>query len=313
MRAVQINQYGGTEVIKVNQDIPKPSVQPGQVLVEVHAVSLNRIDSFLRSGYLQQMMPMQLPLTLAGDFAGTISEVGEGVTDFKVGDEAYGQAGVYQGGSGSLAEFTVAASGKVAKKPTTVGMNEAASLPLVGASAIQGLEEHIQTKTGQNILIHGGAGGIGSLAIQLAKFHGAYVAATVADSEADFAKSLGANQVIDYTTQDFTKVLKDFDAVFDLVGGETATKSFKVLKKGGVLVSMAGQPDQQLAKEHEVTAIAQMTQTSTRQLIRLAELVDSGKIKPQVDKVFAFTEAKEAFDYFEQEHPKGKVGLKLKF
>lgn len=312
MKAVQIKQYGGIEAIEINQDAPKPTAQPGQVVVEVHAASLNRIDTIIRSGVMQQMMPVQFPHTLSGDFAGVVTEVGDGVTGIAVGDEVYGQAGALLGGSGSLAEFTAASESKVAKKPTSIDMVKAASLPLVGASAIQGIEEHIQIKEGQKLLIHGGAGGIGSLAIQIAKLHGAYVATTVNGKDVDFVKSLGADEVIDYKTQNFTQILKDFDAVFDTAGGDTTTKSYAVLKKGGILVSMAGQPDLELVKQRGVTALSQMTQASTQQLQRIAELVNSGKLVPQVDKVFPLSESKEAFEYFEKENPKGKVVVTVK-
>ncbi|QQS23261.1 NADP-dependent oxidoreductase [bacterium] len=311
MKAVQIKQYGGTEAIEITSDTSTPTVQSGQVVVEVHAASLNRIDSAIRSGYLQQMMPINFPSTLGGDFAGVVTEVGEGVTGLSIGDEVYGQAGALLGGSGSLAEFTAAPSGKVAKKPTSVDMNQAASLPLVGASAIQGIEEHINIQSGQKILIQGGAGGIGSLAIQLAKLRGAYVATTVATDDIEFAKSLGADEVIDYKTQDFTTIIKDYDAAF-VTAQPTLEGSVKAVKKGGIVVSMVGPADEAMAKEHEVTVIPQMTQTSTEQLTRLAELVDSGKVKPQVDKVFTLDQIKEAFDFFEKNNPRGKVVVTIK-
>ena len=311
MKAAQIKQYGGTEVIEVTQDATKPQPQAGQVLVEVNAASLNRIDTIIRSGMMQQMMPVTFPANLGGDFAGVVTEVGKGVTNIKSGDEVYGQANVILGGTGSLAEYTISASDKVAKKPTSIDMSQAASLPLVGASAIQALEEHINIQSGQKILIHGGAGGIGSLAIQIAKSHGAYVATTVATDDVEYAKSLGADEVIDYKTQDFTSLVKDYDAVF-VNAPSTLNDSLKVVKKGGILVSMVGPADESLAKEHEVTVIPQMTNASTEQLVRLAELVDSGKVKPQVEKVFPLEQTKEAFEYFEQQHPKGKVVIAIK-
>lgn len=311
MKAVQINTYGDTRVIEINENAPKPQPAQGQILVEVHAASLNRIDSAIRSGYLQQMLPITFPATLGGDFAGVVTEVKEGETDLKVGDEVYGQASALTGGSGSLAEYVAALNSKVAKNPSSIAMTLTASLPLVGASAIQAIEEHIKIQNGQKILIHGGAGGIGSLAIQLAKLHGAYVTTTVATDDIEFAKSLGADEVIDYKTRDFTSLVKDYDAVF-ATAQPTLNDSIKVLKKGGILVSMVGPADETLAKEHDVTVIPQMTETSTAQLIRLAELVNSGKIKPQVEKVFSINQAKEAFDYFEQQHPKGKVVVDIK-
>ncbi len=174
------------------------------------------------------------------------------------------------------------------------------------------MEEHIKLGRGQKILIQGGAGGIGSISIQLAKHLGAYVATTVSSEDIEFVKSLGVDEVIDYKAEKFEDKLSDFDAVFDLVGGDTTDRSFKVLKKGGILVSMVGQPKEELAQEVGVTAIGQGTQTNSQHLIRLATLVDQGVIKPQVSKVFPLTEVKEAFDYLEKSSPKGKVVLKIK-
>jgi NADPH:quinone reductase and related Zn-dependent oxidoreductases len=311
MKAITINKYGGTEVIETSNDSQKPAIKAGQILVEVHAASLNRIDSVIRAGYLHQMMPLNFPSVLGGDFAGIVAEVGEGVTNVKTGDEVYGYAGAFLGGSGSLAEYTSASVDKVSKKPISIDMATAASLPLAGASAIQAIEEHIKLRKGQKILIHGGSGGIGSLAIQLAKFHEAYVATTVSTSNIELAKQLGADEVIDYKTNDFTSIIKDYDAVL-VAAAEELGNSYKVLKKGGTLVSIVGNADENLAKEHGITAITQMTQTSTSQLKRLGELVDSGKIKPLIDKTFTLNNAKEAFDYFEQKHPRGKVVIKIK-
>ena len=311
MKAVQIKQYGGTEAIEITQDAADPAAQSGQVVVEIHAASLNRIDTIIRSGYMDQMMPLNFPSTLGGDFAGVVTEIGEGVTGLSVGDEVYGQAGALMGGTGSLAEYTATSNGKIAKKPASVDMTQAASLPLVGASAIQGIEEHANIQSGQKILIHGGAGGMGSLAIQLAKLRGAYVATTVATDDLEFAKSLGADEVIDYKTQDFTTIIKDYDAVF-ATAQPSLNDSVKVLKKGGILVSMVGAVDEALTKEYEVTVIPQMTQVSTEQLTRLAQLIDGGEVKPQVDKVFTLDQVKEAFDYFEHQNPRGKVVVTIK-
>jgi NADPH:quinone reductase-like Zn-dependent oxidoreductase len=310
MKATIINKYGGTEVIETSDDIQKPAVKAGQVLVEVHAASLNRIDSVIRAGYLHQLMPLNFPSVLGGDFAGIVAQVGEGATNVKTGDEVYGYAGAFLGGSGSLAENTSVSVDKVPKKPKSIDMATAASLPLAGASAIQAIEEHIKLQKGQKILIHGGSGGIGSLAIQLAKLHEAYVATTVSTSNIELAKKLGADEVIDYKTNDFTTIIKDYDAVL-VAAAEELNNSYKVVKKGGILVSIAGNVDENLAKEHGITAITQMTRTSTSQLKRLGELVDSGKLKPLIDKTFTFNDAKEAFDYFEQKHPRGKVVIRI--
>ena len=312
MKAAQINKYGSVEVIEINEYAPDPSLKPDQILAEVYAASLNPFDSFIRGGYLKEKVPLELPVTLGGDFAGIVTKVGQDVANFKVGDEVYGAALVVAGGSGSLAEFVAGNTANLAQKPKNIDFVSAASLPLVGASAIQALENHIKLRKGQKILIHGGAGGIGSIAIQLAKAIGAYVATTVSTKDVEFAKSLGADEVIDYKNQDFEKILKDFDAVFVTGGADVADKSFKVLKKGGTIVSMIGAPSADLAEKYGINAIGQATDTSSERLGTLAKYVEEGKMKPQIDKVFPLEEAKEAFRYLEEGHPRGKVVLKIK-
>lgn len=195
MKAAQIKNYGGIDAIEINSNAQKPLLQQGQVLVEVHAASLNRIDSAVRNGYLQKMMPLPLPLTLGGDFAGVVTEIGKDVADFKVGDKVYGNAGVYKGGSGSLAEFVASKSENTYFKPTSIDFTKSAAFPLEGASALQGIEEELKVQAGQKILIQGGAGGIGSLAIQIAKMHGAFVATTVGTDDVEFVKNLSKKRI----------------------------------------------------------------------------------------------------------------------
>lgn len=312
MKAVQINSYGGVNVLEVAENVPKPSASEGQVLVEVCAASINPFDWKVREGYAKDYIKLKFPATIGGDFSGVVVGLGEGVADFKVGDEVYGQAAVYAGGTGAFAQFLVAAVGKIAIKPKNIDFLSAASLPLVGISALQALENHIHLKKDQKILIHGGAGGIGTIAVQLAKTLGAYVATTVSGDDRAYVKSLGADQVIDYKSEVFEDLLADFDAVFDTVGGETADRSFKILKKGGIIVSMVGRPSEELGKKYGVSAIGQNTEGNRERLNRLAKLVEGGKIKPQIDKVFPIDEIKEAFLHLEKGHPRGKVVLKIK-
>lgn len=312
MIAVQINSYGGNEVITINKNALMPVPSSSQVLIEVNAAGLNPVDSAIRAGYLKEILPLKFPATLGGDFSGVIVKVGEGVSNFKKGDKVYGQAIVWNGGSGSLAEFVAANAVNTGKQPKNIKDIEAASLPLAGVSALQALEEHIKLKAGQKILIHGGAGGIGSIAIQIAKALGGYVATTASAKDKDYVKKLGADKVIDFRNEAFEEILKDYDAVFDTAGGETTNKSFRVIKNGGVLVTLAGQPDQVLAEKYHVIAIGQMTDTNTPRLNRLAELVDSGKIKAQIDKVFPIDQASEAFKHLSEGHPRGKVMVKIK-
>jgi NADPH:quinone reductase-like Zn-dependent oxidoreductase len=312
MKAAKYSNYGGIDVLKVVTDADKPVIHDGQVLVEVEAVSINPVDFKVRLGYMKDFVPLKFPAIIGGDFAGIVKETRGGDSGFKVGDKVYGQAIVLNGGSGSFAEFVAANTANTAHMPQTVDFLKAAALPLAGASAVQAIEDAIKLKKGQKILVHGGAGGIGSIAIQLAKSIGAQVATTVSEKDVSFVKELGADIVIDYHKQQFDKDLKDFDAVLDLVGGDATAKSIKVLKKGGILVSLAGRPDEALAQKSGVTAMGQMTVTDTKHLDRLAELVDKGVIRIHIDKVFTIDRALEAFTYAENSHPRGKVVLTMK-
>ena len=310
MKAAQIKKYGGPEVIEINS-IDDPVIKEGQVLVEIHAAGVNPVDWKIREGYMDKMAPLNFPATLGGDFAGVITNAGV-VSEFKVGDAVYGSVLILGAGSGAFAEFAAAKKETIAIKPKNTDYIEAAALPLVGVSAYQALVEHMHLAKGQKILVHGGAGGIGSVAIQLAKHLGAYVAATAGSSDIEFVKNLGADEVIDYQKQKFENIVHDFDAVFDPVGGETYTKSFEVLKKAGIIVSMVEQPNENLMQQFEVTAISQFTKINTERLNQLTELVEKGMIKIHVDKVFPLNEAGEALSYLQTGHPKGKVAIKVK-
>lgn len=311
MKAAQIKEYGDPSVVTV-QEIEKPAVKDGQVLVAVHAASLNPFDTIIRAGYMKEMVPLNFPATLGGDIAGEVIEIGAGVESVAVGDTVYGQANVVAGNSGAFAEYAATAAGQVAKAPSNVSSTEAASLPLVGVSALQAIHEHIALTAGQKILIIGGNGGIGRVAIQVAKHIGAYVATTTSSEGIETVKSLGADEVIDYTSQDFTELLHDFDAVFDTVGGDEFAKALTVLKQGGVAVTMAAQPDEAQAKELGVTAIAQMTHVSTALLEQLCELVESGVVKPSVGKEFKLDQVQDAFIARESGTVDGKVVLTIK-
>jgi alcohol dehydrogenase len=311
MKAAQINEYGDKDVLKTVDSAQKPQPSEGQVLVEVHAAGVNPFDWKVRAGFMKDFIPINFPATLGGDFSGVVAEVGEGVNTVKVGDKVYGQANAV-GGQGSFAEFTPVQAVQLAAKPQSLDFAEAAAVPLAAASALQALTEHANLQSGQKVLIHGGAGGIGIFAIQLAKNLGAHIATTATSADADFVKSIGADEVIDYKTQKFEEILKDYDVVFDTVGGETTIKSFEVLKPGGVLVSMVGQPDELLAKQHNIVAIAQNSNVSTDKLQTITELIDSHKLKVNVDKIFPLDQASEALAYLQEGHPKGKVVIKVK-
>jgi NADPH:quinone reductase-like Zn-dependent oxidoreductase len=313
MKSAQINKYGSSEVIEINQSTSEPTVSSGKVLVIIKAAGVNPADWKIREGGMQQLISLQFPSTLGMDFSGAIKQVGEGVSpsDFKQGDEVYGQAGVISGGSGAFAEMALANTESIAHKPKRLSHAEAAGLPLVGVSAWKALVENIGLSKGQKILIHGGAGGIGSIAIQLAKYLGADVATTVSANDKQFVQELGADQVIDYKTQTFEDLLHDYDAVFDTVGGETYRRSFKVIKKGGVIVSMLDQPDSELMSQYGVKAIFQFTQADRERLTKLTQWVDENNIRVNVEKTFSLDEAGDALDYQKDVHPRGKVVLAM--
>jgi NADPH:quinone reductase-like Zn-dependent oxidoreductase len=223
----------------------------------------------------------------------------------------YGEAGIISGGSGAFADIAMADADRIARKPKKLTHQEAAGLPLVGVSAWQALVENMGLSMGQKILIHGGAGGIGSIAIQLAKQLGAFVATTVRANDMQFVKELGADEIIDYQTQNFDELLHDYDAVYDNVGGETYARSFKILKKGGIIVSMLEQPNQQLMEQFGVKAIFQFTQVNRDRLTKLAQWVDQDNIRVNVDRAFPLEEAGKALDYQKDVHPRGKVVVEI--
>jgi NADPH:quinone reductase-like Zn-dependent oxidoreductase len=310
MKSAQINKYGSSDVIEINQNTPEPSLSLGKVLVTIKAAGVNPADWKIREGGFQQMFPLQFPSTLGNDFSGVIKQVGEGVSpDFKEGNEVYGQAAVISGGSGTFAEMALANMEGIANKPKSLSYPEAAGLPVVGVAAWRALTEDIDLSKDQKILIHGGAGGIGSIAIQLAKNLGAYVATTVSANDKPFVQELGADVVIDYRTQTFEDLLQNYDAVFDTVGGDTYRRSFKVLKKGGVIVSMLEQPDSELMNQYGVKAIFRFTQADRERLMKLAQWVDQNNIRVNVEKEFSLDEAGDALDYQKNKHPRGKVVL----
>jgi alcohol dehydrogenase len=322
MKAAQIKTYGDSEVVEINPNAPSlndPS--EAMVLVTVKAAGVNPSDWKVREGFFKQMVPLQFPATLGSDFSGVIEKVGDrvssptSISDLKQGDEVYGHAGAFAGGSGAFAEMALAKADTIAHKPRTLTHEQAAGLPLVGVSAWQALVETMRLTNGQKILIHGGAGGIGSISIQLAKHLGAYVATTVSTNDIQFVKEqLGADEAIDYKTQTFEDVLPhDFDAVFDTVGGETYTRSFKVLKRGGggIIVSMLEQPVQELMDQFGVKAVFLFSQGNRERLTKLAEWVDQNNIQVNVERTFPLDEARAALDYQRDVHPRGKIVLAM--
>ena len=310
MRAAQMKDYGSPEVIAI-AEVDKPTLAPNQVLVAVHAASINPFDAKLRSGMMKDSMPLTLPMTLGGDIAGVVVAVGQDVTAITEGQRVYGQALVVAGNSGAFADFAATNVGQIARMPSNCDFIQAAALPLVGVSALQALTEHLALQSGQKILIHGAAGGIGSVAVQIAKHIGAYVAATVRDEEAAaFVRSLGADQIINTQTTDTTQELRDFDALYDLVG-EDFTQQLAILKPGARAVSMTAQGYEAAAEAAQVTALTQFTQVTTERLAALGELVEQEVVSPKVDKIFALQDVSEAFSYQESGAAKGKVVITM--
>lgn len=309
MKAARINAYGGSEILEL-QDVTLPEPKADQLLVKVSVAAFNPFDIKLVSGTYREKMPLEFPVTPGGDFAGKVIKTGNEIEDLKAGDDVYGTALVLSGGSGAFAEMALVKAAHAAVMPKAGTYDEAAASVLVGVSALQALEEHMKLESGQKILVHGGAGGIGHMAVQLASSMGAYVAATAGGDDLDFVRRLGASEAIDYRTGSFETVLKDFDAVLDTVGGEVTKKSFAVLKKGGVLVSMMGPPKEELADKFGVRAVGQGTKTNRKHLDRLSVLIAAGKIKAHIDKVFPLERIQEAFDYKMKGHPRGKVVLR---
>ena len=239
MKAVRIHEYGNSNVLAF-EDAPKPSITAEDVLIRVVATSVNPVDWKIREGYLQEMISYEMPLTLGWDVSGVIEAVGADVTRFNVGDAVYSRPDITR--NGTYAEFVAVRESEIAHKPQTISHNEAASLPLAGITAWEALITSAEISAGQRVLIHAGSGGVGSLAIQLAKSRGAYVIATTSGKNQALVESLGADQVIDYQKQNFAETLQDIDVVFDTLGGDIQDTSWGVLKPGGILVSIVSPP-----------------------------------------------------------------------
>jgi NADPH:quinone reductase-like Zn-dependent oxidoreductase len=333
MKAFVIERYGDADTVRASE-VPDPKVGAHDVLVRIHAASINPLDLKIRDGDLKAILPYKTPFILGNDLAGTVVAIGAGVTRFAVGDEVYARPD--QNRIGTFAELIAMHQDDAAAKPATLTMAEAASIPLVGLTAWQALVERADLRPGQKVLIHAGAGGVGTFAIQLAKHLGASVATTASASKTDVVKSLGADVVIDYQRQAFETILHDYNVVLDTVGGETLDKSLQVLKPGGTVISVAGPPDPAFARElgvnpvirlaiaalsfrirrrarrHQVTYSYLFMKASGDQLRELTTLIDAGTIRPVVDSVFAFEQTREALAHVEQGRAKaGKVVVRM--
>lgn len=292
MKAIQIHEYGDANAL-CYEDAPVPEIKPDDVLIRVAAASFNPIDAKIRAGMMKEMLPKQFPFVLGWDCAGTIEEVGADVKNFKVGDEVFTMPEFARGGT--YAEYVAVSANQVALKPKTLSLIESAALPMVAQTAQLALET-TELKAGQTILIHGGAGGVGTMAIQIAKALGAKVITTVSGDGIDLVKSLGTDEVIDYKTTNFKDVVKDVDAVLDVLGGQTQEDSFGVLKKGGVLLSTVQPPAPEKVTEYGIRAQFIFTHPSGEALGKIARLVDTGKLKPVVGTQIPLENARQAHE-----------------
>ena len=330
MKAAYINRYGNIDDVQLDGQ-SKPPITENDVLVKIHAASINPLDLRVLEGEFKAIQPVKFPFILGNDFAGTVVQVGANVKQFKAGDEVYAKTDQ----NGAFAEYTVVHQSSLALKPQNISMELAASLPLVSLTAWQALVEIAKVQAAQKVLIHAGSGGVGSIAIQLAKHLGATVATTTSGKNAQWVKALGADIIIDYKTTDFEQELKDYDVVLDTQGGKILEKSLNVLKRGGRIISISGPPDREFAeaihanwllkciipllswsirnkaKKKGITYSFLFMQPNGQQLSEISKLVESGNINPIVDKTYAFTEIKDAFQYVNTGRAKGKVVLKI--
>jgi len=306
MKAIRIHSYGGPEVL-AQVEMQRPAPGANEVLIKVHAASVNPFDWKARAGYVKEFFPLTFPATLGSDVSGTVEEVGPGAARFKRGDEVYASLGLEGGG---YAEYAVAKEAIVAEKPGTLDHVQAAAVPTGGITAWQALFEVAQLRAGQKVLIHGAAGGVGNFAVQFGKAKGAYVIGTASSKNQAFLGELGVDKAVDYNKTRFEDVVRDVDVVLDTIGGDTQERSFKVLKKGGILVSIVQPPSQELATKYGVRALFYGAHPSSSDLAEIARLIDSGKVKTVVETVLPLAEARRAHELSQSGHARGKIVLK---
>jgi NADPH:quinone reductase-like Zn-dependent oxidoreductase len=309
MKAIRIHNYGGPEVLQY-EDAPRPKPQAGEVLIRVHAAGVNPIDWKVREGHMKDFWPHKFPLILGWDVSGTVEEVGPRVSRFKIGDEVYSLPDPTR--NGAYADYIVVRESELALKPNSLHHIRAAAVPLAALTAWQSLFDTAQLQPGQRVLIHAGSGGVGHLAVQLAKWKGAYVFATASTKNQDLLRKLGVDEPIDYTQQRFEDVARNIDIVLDTIGGETQERSLSVLKKGGVLVSLVQPPSEEKAKELGVRAAFVAGHPSGAQLAEIAKMIDSGKLAPVIDRILPLSEVLRAHELSEPGHVRGKIVLRVK-
>jgi alcohol dehydrogenase len=310
MKAVTVHLLGGPEVLQV-ENIDRPVPKGNEVLVKVHASSLNPVDAKSIEPNSRYSKSMHLPITPGLDLAGEVAAVGMDVTEFEEGDKVFGQASVLHMGSGAFAEYAVTSVDSLCLMPDNVNFVEAASIPLAASSAYEAIFQYMNLRKGQRVLIHGGSGGIGTFAIQMAKHVGAYVITTATGAGMSFVKRLGANEVIDYKNDFFEDDREKVDAVLDTVGGDTYKKSFPLIKPDGIIVSMLMQPDKALMKKHNVRAILEMTKINADVLSRVSELVEQGVIHTCIAETFVLEDTRKAYEAKDQRQILGKIAIQV--
>lgn len=308
MKAVRAHAFGGLEVLQF-EDAPRPEPGEDEVLIRVLAAGVNPVDAKVRAGMFARMLGTKLPLIPGVDIAGVVDKAGANVTKFKPGDAVYGCLNLRA--QGAYAEYAVAKEGEVSAKPKSVNFEAAASMPVAAGTAWQALVEIARLGPGQTVLIHGGSGGVGSFAIQIAKARGAKVIATASAANQEFLKELGADQAIDYKATKFEEVVKDVDVVLDSVAGETLQRSYDVVKKGGIIVSLLEPPDKAQLDARGIRGSAFLVSPDTNLLGELTKLVEAKKLRPIVSKVYPLAEAAKAQEAIETGHTRGKIVLRV--
>jgi NADPH:quinone reductase-like Zn-dependent oxidoreductase len=309
MKAIVIHQFGGPEVLKFD-DVARPEPKENEILVKVIAAGVNSFDGVLRSGKYAKVFKIDLPWVPGYDIAGTVEKVGGKVTKFKVGDPVYALISILSGGG--YAEYAIAKPDQAASKPATISFAEAAGVPSVALTAWQALVDKANVQSGQTVLIHGASGGVGMFAIQIAKIRGAKVFATASTANQDFLKQLGADVAIDYKTQKFEEIAKNVDVVVDGVGGETMTRSYPIVKKGGILVSLVGRVDQAQLDKYGIRGASLEVEPNGDQLAQIGKLIDEKKIKVVVSQTFPLADAAQAEAKADTGHARGKIVLKVR-
>jgi NADPH:quinone reductase-like Zn-dependent oxidoreductase len=304
MKAVRVHAFGGPDVLKVEQT-PRPEPGAGEVLIRVRAAGVNPVDWKVREGYNNH----ELPLIPGWDVAGVIESTGTGVNGWKGGDQVYGYFDIAR--NGAYADYVAVPASEIALKPRSLDYAEAAAIPLAALTAWQALFDAGGLRAGQKILIHGAAGGVGSFAVQLAKWKGAYVIGTASLGNLQFVRDLGANEVIDHTRTRFEDVVHDADMVLDTLGGETQKRSWQVIRKGGILVSLPSRPSEKQAAAYGVRQAYFNVRPNTTQLTEITALVDSGKLRPVVESVLPLADARLAQEISQAGHTRGKIVLKV--